>query len=57
MALTVPQAARLWNADETTCSAAFRALVRVGFLAQRQDGRFVRHDQWSQVSSPWRMAA
>ena len=45
LALTIPQAARLWSADQSVCSAAFRALVRVGFLAHRGDGRFVRRDQ------------
>ena len=45
LSLTLAQATRLWNAEAHTCAAAFRALVRVGFLAQRSDGRFVRRDQ------------
>lgn len=57
LALTVPQAARLWSADEYSCGAAFRALVRVGFLAAREDGRFVRRDQSSAWSDSWRVAA
>jgi len=58
LALTVPQAAKLWSADEQTCIAAFRALIRVGFLTQRDDGRFARRDQWYQSWCPWcRVAA
>jgi hypothetical protein len=57
LALTVPQAARLWSADEYTCEAAFRALVRVGFLAEREDGQFVRRDQPSWHCDPWQIAA
>lgn len=52
LSLTVPQAAKLWSADEHTCVAAFRALVRVGFLAERGDGRFVRRDHWHQHWCP-----
>jgi hypothetical protein len=44
-ALTVPQAARLWSAEEASCAAAFGALIRVGFLTRRADGRFTRRDQ------------
>jgi hypothetical protein len=53
LALTVPQAARLWGADEHTCAAAFRALVGAGFLTQRDDGRFARRDQGYQSWCPW----
>ena len=45
LSLTIPQAVRLWSADEHTCAAAFRALVRVGFLTMHGDGRFTRRDQ------------
>jgi len=57
LSLTVPQAARLWSADEYTCRTAFLALVRVGYLAQREDGRFVRRDQSSWRSERWPLAA
>jgi hypothetical protein len=58
LALTIPQAARLWNADEHTCASAFQALVRVGFLTRREDGRFARRDQAYQRQCPWcRVAA
>lgn len=57
LALTIPQAARLWSADRSACSAAFRALVRVGFLAERGDGRFVRRDQSCVRSHPSSIAA
>jgi hypothetical protein len=45
LSLTLAQAARLWNAEAHTSAAALRALVRVGFLAQRSDGRFVRREE------------
>jgi len=57
LALTVPQAARLWSADHYTCAEAFRALVRVGFLIRQDDGRYVRRDQCLQPSNAWRVAA
>jgi hypothetical protein len=55
LALTVPQAARLWSAQEHTCATALRALVRVGYLTLRDDGRFVRRDQGHQ--STYKVAA
>jgi hypothetical protein len=58
LALTLSQAARLWSADEPTCAAALRALVRVGFLTLREDERYARRDQWYQSGCPWcRVAA
>jgi hypothetical protein len=45
LALTLPQAARLWSAEEQACASALRALVRVGYLALREDGRFARREQ------------
>jgi hypothetical protein len=52
LALTLPQAARLWDAEEHACAAALRALIRVGFLTRRDDGRFARRDQWYQSWCP-----
>ena len=58
LALTLPQAARLWNVDERTCRAALKALSASGFLTQRDDGRFARRDAWAQSWCPWcRVAA
>lgn len=42
LSLTLTQAQRLWALDEPTCSSVLGALVRSGFLHQRQDGSFVR---------------
>ena len=48
LALTLPQAARLWNTDERTCKAAFEALISARFLTLRIDGRYARRDGWYQ---------
>ena len=40
VALTLPQAARLWDVEEHRCRAALQALVSAGFLTLRDDGRF-----------------
>jgi hypothetical protein len=58
LALTLPQAARLWNTDEPTCEAAFDALISARFLTLRTDGRYARRDAWYQSWCPWcRVAA
>jgi hypothetical protein len=55
LALTVPQAARLWSADHQTYAAALRALVRVEaiLLTFRDDGRFARRDNVWQRRRRW----
>jgi hypothetical protein len=53
LALTLPQAARLWNTDLRTCEAAFEALISACFLKLRTDGRYARRDAWHQSWSPW----
>ncbi len=58
LALTLTQAARLWDVDEDTCRADLEALVASGFLTLRDDGRFARRDAWVQDWCPWcRVAA
>jgi hypothetical protein len=58
LALTLPQAERMWDVDEPTCRAALEALIASGFLTRRDDGRFVRRDAWDQGWCPWcRVAA
>jgi hypothetical protein len=58
LALTLQQAARLWDVDEDTCKIALEALVSGGFLTLREDGRFARADAWYQSWCPWcRVAA
>jgi hypothetical protein len=52
LALTVSQAARLWNTDPRTCEAALQMLARVGFLTRRHDDRFARTSAPSQSWSP-----
>jgi hypothetical protein len=42
LALTLPQAARLWNATPDECSAVVEAMVRSGFLRWTANGRIVR---------------
>ncbi len=37
IALTLPQARRLWALDEPTCAEAFAALVAEGFLQRVED--------------------
>ena len=44
LALTTPQAARLWHTDPRTCETALDMLVRTGFLTRREDNRFGRAD-------------
>lgn len=41
LALTLPQAQRLWALDGQTCEAALRGLVRTGFLSTTRAGTFV----------------
>ncbi len=53
LCLTPRQAERLWGLTAPDCSSVLRALVEVGFLRQRADGRFVRHDSNSPASDPW----
>lgn len=58
VALTLPQAARLWDVDEHTCQDALETLISAGFLTLRDDGRFARRDAWYQRWCPWcRVAA
>ncbi|HEX3703650.1 MAG TPA: hypothetical protein VHU82_09975 [Vicinamibacterales bacterium] len=40
MRLTIRQAARLWNLDETTCAAVMARLVDAAFLKQTPAGAF-----------------
>ncbi|HET9264849.1 MAG TPA: hypothetical protein VFO14_17495 [Vicinamibacterales bacterium] len=53
LALTLPQAERLWGVDEDRCRAALEALVASKFLTLRNDGRFARRDAWDQGWCPW----
>jgi hypothetical protein len=53
LALTLPQAARLWNTDLRICEAAFDALISALFLTLRADGRYARRDAWHQSWCPW----
>ena len=41
IALTLPQAARLFNLEEKTCEQLIAALAEEGFIHVRSDGRFV----------------
>ena len=41
LALTLSQAARLFNIQEDACERLFDALAREGLIHVRQDGRFV----------------
>jgi len=42
LALTLPQAARLWNATQDECSSVIDAMVRSGFLRWTANGKIVR---------------
>ena len=42
--LTLRQAQRLWQLDETICDAVLGALVDARFLARTRDGAFIRWD-------------
>ena len=44
LALTIPQAMRLWGCDEATCRCVVTALVEVRVLRFLRDGRLVRAD-------------
>ena len=41
IALTLPQAARLFNLEPDTCGQLIAALAREGYIEVREDGRFV----------------
>jgi DNA-binding GntR family transcriptional regulator len=41
MRLTLPQAARLWQADPGECARALGALVEEGILTCTEDGAFI----------------
>jgi hypothetical protein len=40
--LTVPQAARLWGVDPTTCETVIETLIRAHFLRRTRDGAITR---------------
>jgi hypothetical protein len=42
LSVTLPQARRLWAADEATCEEVFRRLIARGLLRLTAKGRFVR---------------
>lgn len=42
LGLTVGQAQRLFNLDQSLCDALLAALVDAGFLRRTPDGRYVR---------------
>jgi hypothetical protein len=42
LALTIPQAMRLWACDEATCRRVVRLLIEAGALRQMRDGRIIR---------------
>ena len=42
LALTVPQAQRLWGCDAETCRCAMDVLIRRGILRRSSDGQLVR---------------
>lgn len=44
LALTLPQAVRLWGFDERTCERLMSMLVDGGVLRRLRDGRFARAD-------------
>lgn len=44
LALTVPQACRLWALDERTCLELLDALVQARFLRRGARGRYLRAD-------------
>jgi hypothetical protein len=44
LSLTVQQARRLWNLDETTCAAILNALVDLRFLRKTARGSYIRQD-------------
>jgi hypothetical protein len=45
LALTVPQARRLWALDQQTCEFVLRTLVERRFLRTTARGRYVRTEQ------------
>jgi hypothetical protein len=42
LSVTLPQAQRLWGADEPACQEVFSLLVSRGVLRKTSKGRFVR---------------
>jgi hypothetical protein len=42
LALTLPQAVRLWGCDERACQWVVSTLIARGVLRRSRDGRFVR---------------
>ena len=42
LSVTMPQAQRLLDIDRATCALVFKALVKLGFLRQTAQGRYVR---------------
>jgi len=42
LSVTLPQAQRLWTADQHTCQTAFDRLIARGVLKRTVRGRFVR---------------
>ena len=42
LSVTLPQAQRLWAADQATCEEAFSRLISTGVLRRTRKGRFIR---------------
>lgn len=51
LALTVPQAQRLWGLDHSTCERLFQRLVEARFVRRTRHGRFVLWDASSPVTA------
>ena len=47
--LTLAQARRLFGLPIEECESALDALVRIGFLARRRDGAFVKTECWAEA--------
>jgi hypothetical protein len=53
--LTRAQAQRLWGLDEQACAVLLESLTADGFLAQREDGMYVRSGESTTGFPPTRM--
>lgn len=42
LSVTLPQAQRLWAADQATCEEVFDRLISRGVLRRTRKGRFIR---------------